>query len=389
MDVHNASNHRSYAGWGFFLFALSLFTAGCAGPETGISGHIEGAGDLEVSLSVLGNRSFEKVHTVNADASGHFALPAEALQELALDVYKVDVGGNHFFVIGDSLSSLRVEGAIPDQAGLITDLSVTGDTWTSGFTDFLSDVMALQDSLAVAKRQATGGATTEEQIAGKKDYDALKDRLNKYVQQTVRDHKKDPIGLMALEHMDLSANRVLARQVIDSTRTLMGHSKAYGNLSRRVTTQPKPRQASNRRNDMIKPGMAMPDVALNDPTGKERALSDLRGKVVLVDFWASWCGPCRRENPNVVRAWQAYKDKGFEVFSVSLDKDISKWERAIAQDGLVWPNHVSDLKGWNSVATGLYGISSIPHAILIDKDGTVVATHLRGSQLEAELEQLL
>ena len=140
---------------------------------------------------------------------------------------------------------------------------------------------------------------------------------------------------------------------------------------------------------MIKPGMAMPDVALNDPTGKERALSDLRGKVVLVDFWASWCGPCRRENPNVVRAWQAYKDKGFEVFSVSLDKDVSKWERAIAQDGLVWPNHVSDLKGWNSVATGLYGISSIPHAILIDKDGTVVATHLRGSQLEAELEQLL
>lgn len=389
MDVHNASNHRSGAGWGYLLFALFLFTTGCAGPETGISGHIEGAGDLEVSLSVLGNRAFEKVHTVKADASGHFALPAEALQDLALDVYKVDVGGYHFFVIGDSLSSLQVEGALQEQPGLIEDLSVTGDTWTSGFTDFLSDVMALQDSLAVAKRQATGGATTEEQIAGKKDYDALKDRLNKYVQQTVREHKKDPIGLMALEHLDLSANRVLAQQVIDSTRTLMGHSKAYGNLSRRVTTQPKPRQASSRRNDMIKPGMAMPDVALNDPTGKERALSDLRGKVVLVDFWASWCGPCRRENPNVVRAWQAYKDKGFEVFSVSLDKDVSKWERAIAQDGLVWPNHVSDLKGWNSLATGLYGISSIPHAILIDKDGTVVATHLRGSQLEAELEQLL
>ena len=102
-----------------------------------------------------------------------------------------------------------------------------------------------------------------------------------------------------------------------------------------------------------------------------------------------WCGPCRRENPNVVRAWNEYKDKGFEVFSVSLDKDVSKWERAIAQDGLIWPNHISDLRGWNSVATERFGISSIPHAILIDKDGTVVATHLRGSQLEAELEQLL
>lgn len=133
----------------------------------------------------------------------------------------------------------------------------------------------------------------------------------------------------------------------------------------------------------------MPDIALNDPNGKERALSDLRGKVVLVDFWASWCGPCRRENPNVVRAYNEYKDRGFEVFSVSLDKTTEKWQRAIEQDGLIWPNHISDLKGWNSIVTDIYGISSIPHAILIDQQGTVVATHLRGSQLESALEKLL
>ena len=133
----------------------------------------------------------------------------------------------------------------------------------------------------------------------------------------------------------------------------------------------------------------MPDIELEDPSGKTRALSDLKGKVVLVDFWASWCGPCRRENPNVVRAWQEYKDQGFEVFSVSLDKDVKKWQRAIDQDGLIWPNHISDLRGWSSVATQRYGISSIPHAILIDKDGTVVATHLRGAQLETELQRLL
>jgi peroxiredoxin len=228
----------------------------------------------------------------------------------------------------------------------------------------------------------------QDQIQGKKDYDAMRERMTAFVRKTVRNHKSDPIGLMALEHLDLSADRALAQQVIDSTRTLMGHSKAHANLSQRVSKQPKPRQTA-RRNDLIKPGMAMPDIALNDPSGMERSLSDLRGKVVLVDFWASWCGPCRRENPNVVRAWQAYKDKGFEVFSVSLDKDVSKWQRAIDQDGLIWSNHISDLRGWNSVVTGLYGISSIPHAILIDKEGTVVATHLRGSQLEAELEQLL
>lgn len=367
---------------------FALLGTGCGADPSGISGTLVGAENADVRLAVLGARGFMEVDTVVADGSGRFAIGTDALSGLALDVYRINVDQSHFFVIGDSLSNLRVEGSMPEEPGLITDLSITGDAWTSGFTGFISEVMARTDSMTIAKKQASSGESVQEQIKGKKDYDAMRERLTNYVRKTVRNHKTDPIGLMALEHLDLSADRALATQVIDSTRALMGHSKAHANLSQRVSKQPKPRQTS-RRNDLIKPGMAMPDIALNDPSGKERALSDLKGKVVLVDFWASWCGPCRRENPNVVRAWNAYKDKGFEVFSVSLDKDVSKWQRAIDQDGLVWPNHISDLRGWNSVVTGLYGISSIPHAILIDKDGTVVATHLRGSQLEAELEQLL
>ena len=373
------------------LMLISFFAlcgAGCSGDPAGISGTLSGAENADVRLAVLGPRGFAEVDTVKADGSGRFSIGTDALAGMALDVYRINVDQSHFFVIGDSLSALRVEGTLPEEPGLITDLSITGDAWTAGFTGFISEVMSRTDSMTVAKQQASSGESAQEQIKGKKDYDAMRERLTNYVRKTVRDHKNDPIGLMALEHLDLSADRALAIQVIDSTRALMGHSKAHANLSQRVSKQPKPRQTS-RRNDLIKPGMAMPDIALNDPSGKERSLSDLKGKVVLVDFWASWCGPCRRENPNVVRAWNAYKDKGFEVFSVSLDKDVSKWQRAIDQDGLVWPNHISDLRGWNSVVTGLYGISSIPHAILIDKDGTVVATHLRGSQLEAELEQLL
>jgi peroxiredoxin len=328
------------------------------------------------------------IDTVTADGAGQFNIPATSLQGLALDVYKVSVGDGHFFVIGDSLSSLQVEGKLPEQAGLITALDVQGDTWTSGFADFISELMMRQDSLKEAKLAASQGTSAQEQIEGKQRYDAMQERQTNYVRNTVRSHKTDPIGLMALEHLNLTVDRPLAAQVIDSTRTLMGHSMAHRNLSQRVTKQRKPQQSS-RRNDLIKPGMAMPDIELNDPSGKKRALSDLRGKVVLVDFWASWCGPCRRENPNVVRAWKEYKDQGFEVFSVSLDKDAKKWQRAIDQDGLIWPYHISDLRGWSSVATQLYGISSIPHAILIDKDGTVVATHLRGAQLEAELQRLL
>ena len=371
-----------------FVLIGCLLMAGCSGPSGGISGKLEGAENAEVRLASLGQQGFVDIHTVTADGAGNFNIPATALEGLALDVYKVNIGAGHFFVIGDSLSSLQIEGRLPEDAGLITELDVQGDTWTSGFTDFIAEVILRQDSLQAAKKEANQGQTAEAKIAGKKRYDDMQERQANAIRNTVRNHKNDPIGLMALEHLNLTVDRPLAQQVIDSTRSLMGHSMAYRNLSQRVAKQRKPQQ-SNRRNDLIKPGMAMPDIELEDPNGNKRALSDLRGKVVLVDFWASWCGPCRRENPNVVSAWEEFKDQGFEVFSVSLDKDATKWQRAIDQDGLIWPYHVSDLRGWSSSATQLYGISSIPHAVLIDKDGTVVATHLRGAQLESELQRLL
>ncbi len=373
------------------LCGFVAILAGCAGSGAdGIHGQLAGAEEADVRLAAVGARGFVDLDTVQADANGNFSIPSEALKTLALDVYKVNVGESHFFVIADSLSRLRVEGALPETPGIITDLDIAGDNWSSGFAAFIAEVVSKNDSLGILKQAASGsnGSTVQEQIAAKKAYDAMREGLTNFVRQTVRDHKNDPIGLMALEHLDLSADRVLAQQVIDSTRVLMGHSKAHRNLSQRVSTQAKPRQTA-RRNDLIQPGMAMPDITLTDPEGQERSISDLRGKVVLVDFWASWCGPCRRENPNVVRAWKEYRDQGFEVFSISLDKDATKWDRAIKQDGLIWPYHVSDLRGWNSTAAERFGISSIPHAILIDRDGTVVATHLRGPQLETELERLL
>ena len=135
-------------------------------------------------------------------------------------------------------------------------------------------------------------------------------------------------------------------------------------------------------------GSVAPELEFSDPDGRVRKLSDLRGKVVLVDFWASWCGPCRRENPHVVSMYAKYHDLGFEVFSVSLDNNKERWKEAIAKDGLVWPNHVSDLKGWGSAAAKLYGVSSIPSTFLVDKEGRIIAKGLRGEQLTAVLEQI-
>lgn len=135
-------------------------------------------------------------------------------------------------------------------------------------------------------------------------------------------------------------------------------------------------------------GSTAPDITLPMPEGGEKALSSLRGKYVLIDFWASWCAPCRKENPNVVRMYNEYKDKGFEIYGVSLDQSRDKWLKAIADDKLTWP-HVSDLKGWESAAARSYNITAIPQTILLDKEGKIIAKGLRGEELEQKLASLL
>ncbi len=134
-------------------------------------------------------------------------------------------------------------------------------------------------------------------------------------------------------------------------------------------------------------GSEAPEIALPSPSGEVKRLSDYRGKYVLIDFWASWCGPCRRENPNVIKTYAAYKDKGFEIFGVSLDQEKTAWIAAIQKDSLTWP-HVSDLQYWNSVAAQAYQVSSIPMTFLVDPLGNILAKGLRGDSLNQFLANL-
>ncbi|WNJ20760.1 TlpA disulfide reductase family protein [Pontibacter sp. G13] len=134
-------------------------------------------------------------------------------------------------------------------------------------------------------------------------------------------------------------------------------------------------------------GATAPDLRFPTPAGDTLALSDLRGKYVLVDFWASWCGPCRRENPNVKRVYATYHDQGFEILGVSLDRSKDAWVKAIAKDDLPW-HHISDLKQWKSQAAQIYGIHSIPSTVLVDPSGAIVAKGLRGKALEEKLAEI-
>lgn len=208
-------------------------------------------------------------------------------------------------------------------------------------------------------------------------YNALDREMKKLIVGMAKQHPSSPVGPWLIMRNSYRFELPELDSLYVGFDTTLNHSFFYKAIAKRVGVLKR-----------VQIGQPAIDFSMNDTTGKPLTLSSLKGSVLLVDFWASWCGPCRGENPNVVKAYAGFHKKGFDVLGVSFDKKKDKWEKAIKDDKLTW-NHVSDLQYWGNAAGKLYGINSIPSNVLLDKDQKIIAKNLRGDALIAKLTELL
>jgi peroxiredoxin len=366
-----------------YILIASVLLASCQNNSdsrvSGISGSLENGSGKTIELNQIKNNSAELLESVTVADDGTFRF---SVIPGPFDFYTITIEDQQVVLLTDSSESVTVTGNTED---LLGSYDIEGSEHSKVLRDYYTGTLEFRNQLDSIQKafQTVAQTANEEQKQQMIDaFDRIRGDYQKYQVAYVTDHASSPACISILGEMNPEENLDLFKKVHSEIAPVFSGHVYYGMLGNQIAEAERKTAAMAK----LKPGSIAPDIELPNPEGKNVALSSLRGKVVLIDFWASWCKPCRVENPNVVKMYNEYRGQGFEIFGVSLDRDKDKWVQAIKQDGLTWPQ-VSDLQFWNSAAAQLYNVSSIPHTVLIDREGKIIANGLRGRALEEKVKE--
>jgi peroxiredoxin len=341
-----------------------------------ISGTFNGVkGGEIIVLEALNSRSIEPVDTIVPDMDGKFSIGPDIQRP---GFYRFFMSNRNFcnLIIGPN-DTLTFTADIND---LESSYEVSGSDESAKLKEF-NDLM----NAYVAKMDSINQLMQNAQMNGDQNaYMALYNtqmQLNASTGEQVRrfaDTNSDYLAsISAIQKLDPEQDMALYEKVLKGVKPKLAGTDLYKDFEMRIESIKR-----------LQPGSELPDIALPGADEKVIHLKDVRGKLTLIDFWASWCKPCRAENPNVVATYKKFKNQGFEVVGISLDKNRDQWLAAIQDDGLNW-TQMSDLRAWGSAACKTYNVTSIPTNFLIDENGVILAKNLRGEALPAKVGELL
>lgn len=356
------------------FIGLSSFLFSQKNTNVIIEGQLPGAANVSIYLEHFDFHNNPIIDSTKIDKNGHFKFNTKITE---YDFYRINYNQSKTLLV------LKPEQKISILIDPLKNYTITqskGSDEIKQMTDFMTLEMqykTVMDSIGMVFQKNNEAGITQHNEQLQESYMNLEIKKFKDYNGIVLANPKLLSNLIIIEHLPFDKYY----NAYDTVYTVL--SKDFSNnvfvkeLYKKVGAE-----------KFTKTGSIAPEIALADTLDKIIALSSLRGKYVLIDFWASWCAPCRQENPHLVKVYEKFKDKGFDIYGVSLDKTRSSWAAAIIKDNLTWTN-VSDLKYWQSEASSLYGVKGIPYSVLIDPDGKILQKGLRSKELETLLEDLL